>query len=98
MHSDSAGLDTQIVDLTASGIQVVVDGVGNIDRVWSRRAIGYQLEPGRLHGAIAGQSLTIGSDLRGNVGKHGNPLACLNHTGGDRVKMLQANVRIQWRI
>ena len=92
MHGDSPGVDTQIVDLAASGIQIVIDGVGNIDRVRGGSAVGHQLQPGGIYGAVAGQGLAIGSDLGGDFGQHGNALVRLDYAGGDGIEMLQVNV------
>ena len=33
MHGDTAGIDAQIANLAGSGVQVVIDGVVDIDRV-----------------------------------------------------------------
>ena len=59
MHGHAAGFDTKVVDLAGPGIQVVGNGVSNIDRVRGGRAIGHQLQPGRVHRPVAVQGLTL---------------------------------------
>ncbi len=89
MHDHAAGLDAQIVNLAGPGLQIVIDGVGNIDRVGRGRAVGHQFQLGCMHRSVADEALPIGADLRGNVGQHGNALVRLNHAGSDRIEVLQ---------
>ena len=54
MHDDSAGADAEITDLATSTLQVVVEGVGNIDGGRRRRTVGHQLELGGVDRSVAG--------------------------------------------
>ena len=98
VHGDAAGVDAQVTDLAASGLQFVDDGVGNIDRGWRRRAVGHQLQIGGMDRAAAVHGLAIGSDFGRDIGQHGDALALLDHAGSHRIKVLQAYVGAQWRL
>ena len=98
MHGHSSGLMAKSVIWPFLAVQVVVDGVGDINRDGVGDPLATSCNWLRASRAVAGQGLTVGSDLGSDVGEHGDTLALLDHTCGHRIKVFQIDVCTQWRL
>ncbi len=92
---DLAGLDGRVLKLAAVGVEIVDDGVGDVDGLGHGNGAGAELEVLGVEGAVAGDGLAVGGDVGVDVAEQGDAAGGIEDADACGIEMMDGELGVE---